>query len=96
MRRCVVLDSLSAFVDDTQTGVTMEPFVDESGQSVRTNTSELASTLMGTMLDEVNNFCHQENWSNKLHQQVRSHLNRCFGIDSLLEYDMQSLSLFCS
>lgn len=94
MRRCGVLDTLSAFIYDTQSGVIMEPFVDESGQSVTTSTGELGSTLMATMLDEVNNFCHQENWSKKLHQQVRSHLKRCFGIDSLQNYDMQSLSLF--
>lgn len=74
-RRCAFLDTLPAFNYNTGIG---EPIVDESGQTVRTDTRQLGSTLMSTMLDEVNNFCHpsiQANWSNKPHQQVRNHLN---------------------
>ena len=73
-RRCAFLDTLPAFNYNTGIG---EPIIDESGQITRTDTRQLGSTLMATMLEEVNNFCHpsiQANWSNKPHQQVRRHL----------------------
>ena len=74
-RRCAFLDTLPAFNYNTGIG---EPIIDESGQTIRTDTHQLGSTLMATMLDEVNNFCHpsiQANWSNKPHQQVRHRLD---------------------
>ena len=74
-RRCAFLDTLPAFNYNTGIG---EPIINESGQTIRTDTHQLGSTLMATMLDEVNNFCHpsiQANWSNKPHQQVRHRLD---------------------
>ena len=66
-RRCAFLDELPTFNYNTGIG---EPLSDGSNSDTR----ELGSTLMSTMIDEVTNFCHpsiQQNWSDKPHQQVR-------------------------
>ena len=68
-RRCAFLDTFPAFNFNTGVG---EPLKDGSGK--HTNTKELGSTLMVTMLEEVTNFCHpaiQQDWSKKPHQQVK-------------------------
>ena len=69
-RRCVFLDSLFAFNFNMGEG---EYVTDEHGKRVPTDTKQLGSTLMTTMLREVNDFCDpaiKENWSLKPHQQV--------------------------
>lgn len=68
-RRCSFLDSLPAFNFNSGYGEYVET---EQGR-VATNTRQLGSTLMATMLKEVADFCHpaiRENWSHKPHQQV--------------------------
>jgi len=69
-RRCGFLDTLPAFNYNTGGG---EYIIDELGQRIRTNTKQLGSTLLNTMLKEVEDFCDpdiKENWSLKPHQQV--------------------------
>ena len=71
-RRCEFLDSLPAFNYNTGIG---EPIQDEAGHNTRTRTDtrQLGSTLMKTMIEEVSNFCDpaiKRNWSEKPHQQV--------------------------
>ena len=70
-RRCEFLDSHPAFNFNTGIG---EPIQDESGHTlVVTDTRQLGSTLMKTMIEEVSNFCDPDmmrNWSAKPHQQV--------------------------
>ena len=69
-RRCRFLDNMPAFNYNTGVG---EYITDEKGKWVRTDTSHLGSTLMTTMLREVEDFCDpaiKENWSLKPHQQV--------------------------
>ena len=69
-RRCSFLDNLPAFNYNTGGG---ECFTDEHGELVYTDTKRLGSTLMTTMLKEVEDFCDpaiKENWSLKPHQQV--------------------------
>ena len=69
-RRCSFLDTLSAFNLNMGKG---EYITDEEGRWVRTDTRQLGSTLMTTMINEVEDFCDpdiKENWSLKPHQQV--------------------------
>ena len=69
-RRCKFLDTLPAFNFNTGAG---EYLLDERNKRVRTNTRQLGSTLMKTMLKEVHDFCDpaiKENWALKPHQQV--------------------------
>ena len=70
-RRCGFLDTLPAFNFNTGAG---EYLIDEEGKRVRTDTKQLGSTLMTTMLREVEDFCDpaiKDNWSLKPHQQVK-------------------------
>ena len=70
-RRCNFLDTLPAFNYNLGRG---ELVTKECGVRAYTNTSKLGSTLLSTMLKEVNDFCDptiKENWSVKPHQQVR-------------------------
>ena len=69
-RRCDFLDSLSAFNFNMGQG---EYATDNQGRKLRTDTRNLGSTLMTTMLKEVEEFCDlatKEKWSDKPHQQV--------------------------
>lgn len=69
-RRCAFLDNLPAFNYNTGAG---EYYKSETGQKMVTDTRQLGSTLMETMLKEVADFCDpdiKENWSLKPHQQV--------------------------
>ena len=70
-RRCAFLDRLPAFNYNTGFG---EYYIDPiTGKKMTTDTRELGSTLMSTMLQEVIDFCNpeiKENWSLKAHQQV--------------------------
>ena len=69
-RRCRFLETLPAFNYNTGVG---EYFTDQHGDRVRTDTRQLGSTLMTTMLKEVKDFCDpdiKKNWSLKPHQQV--------------------------
>lgn len=68
-RRCEFLDNLPAFNFNSGGG---EVVTVGSVKRV-TNTQNLGSTLMHTMLSEVSDFCDpglKENWSFKPHQQV--------------------------
>ena len=72
-RRCGFLETLPAFIYNTGVG---EYITDEQGKRVRTDTRQLGSTLMMTMLREVEDFCDpgiKNNWSLKPHQQVTAH-----------------------
>ena len=69
-RRCGFLDNLPAFNYNTGVG---EYITDEKGKWVCTDTKQLGSTLMMTMLREVEDFCDpgiKNNWSLKPHKQV--------------------------
>ena len=69
-RRCSFLDTFSMFNLNMGEG---EYVTDEHGKKVPTDTKQLGSTLMDTMLKEVAEFCDpaiKENWSLKPHQQV--------------------------
>ena len=69
-RRCVFLDSLFAFNFNMGQG---EYVTDNQGRKMHTDTRNLGSTLMTTMLKEVEEFCDlatKEKWSDKPHQQV--------------------------
>ena len=71
-RRCEFLDCLPAFNYNNGAGVYK---TNELGMKYTTNTKQLGSTLMNTMLKEVSDFCDpsiKENWSLKAHQQVVS------------------------
>ena len=73
-RRCVFLDNLPAFNYNMGGG---EYFKDQEGKRERspTDTKQLGSILMETMLREVEDFYHpaiKNNWSLKPHQQVLS------------------------
>ena len=75
-RRCAFLDNLPAFNYNAGYG---EYFTDETGKKKASDTRELGSTLMSTMLREVSDFCDpaiKDNWSLKAHQQV--YVGRCF------------------
>ena len=63
-QRCDFLDNLPAFNYNQGKGY-------ELGDKKMTDTRHLGSTLMSTMLREVNDFCGPGNWSNKEYQQVR-------------------------
>lgn len=68
--RCDFLDNLPAFNYNTGAG---EYVTNEGGVKVVTNTQQLGSTLMSTMIREVSDFCDptiKENWALKAHQQV--------------------------
>ena len=68
-RRCVFLDNLPAFNYNTGRG----EYIKVNGKTQRTDTYELGSTLMETMLKEVSDFCDpdiKESWSQRPHQQV--------------------------
>ena len=69
-RRCAFLDQLPAFNYNSGYG---EYYTDPSGKKMASDTRQLGSTLMSTMLQEVVDFCDpeiKENWSLKAHQQV--------------------------
>jgi len=69
-RRCEFLDNLPSFNYNSGGG---EYSTDEHGNRFLTNTQQLGSTLMRTMLREVSDFCDPaiaENWSTQPHQQV--------------------------
>ena len=69
-RRCSFLDTLAAFNFNMGEG---EYVTNEQGKQVCTDTKQLGSTLMTTMLREVKDFCDPDikrNWSLKPHQQV--------------------------
>ena len=74
-RRCAFLDNLPAFNFNSGYG---EYIINEYGKRVTTDTRQLGSTLMNTMLNEVSDFCDpdiKENWSLKPHQQVSFQVN---------------------
>ena len=65
-RRCSFLNSFPAFNYNTGKGY-------DFGRRERFDTRQLGSTLMTTMIREVEDFCDpaiKENWSLKPHQQV--------------------------
>ena len=65
-RRCDVLENFPGFNFNTGMG----EYID---QSHTTDTTKLGSTLLSTMLKEVNSFCHpdiQEDWKHHPHQQL--------------------------
>ena len=70
-RRCAFLDKTPAFNYNIGYG---ECYVPETGaESIKSDTRELGSTMMDTMLREVKEFCDlhfKHNWSQKPHQQV--------------------------
>ena len=69
-RRCGFLETLPAFNYNRGVG---EYIINEHEKRVRTDTRQLGSTLMNTMLREMEDFCNpaiKENWSLKPHQQV--------------------------
>ena len=68
-RRCGFLDELPNFNFNMGVG----EYLTEDQTRVCTDTTQLGSTLMTTMLKEVEDFCDpaiKENWSLKPHQQV--------------------------
>ena len=68
--RCHFLDHFPAFNYNSGVG---EYKRNSKGEQVLTNTRELGSSLMETMLKEVSDFCDpaiKENWSLVPHQQV--------------------------
>lgn len=70
-RRCAFLDRLPAFNYNSGYG---EYYTNLSGEKMTSDTRQLGSTLMSTMLQEVVDFCDpgmKENWSLKAHQQVK-------------------------
>ena len=95
-RRCNFLDTLPGFNYNIGRG---ELVTTEYGVQVYTDTSKLGSTLLSTMLKEVNNFCDptiKENWSVKPHQQVRIIIVRSLGI---MKFTLSTLPVdifFCS
>ena len=69
-RRCDFLEDNPAFNYNTGAG---ELLTDELGKKYKTDTRQLGSTIMQTMIEEVSNFCDpdiKKNWSSKPHQQV--------------------------
>ena len=71
-RRCAFLDKCPAFNYNTGHG---EYYEDASGNKMTSDTRQLGSTLMSTMLQEVVDFCDPKikgNWSLKAHQQVKA------------------------
>ena len=76
MRRCAFLDNLYAFNHNIGAG---EIIMDNSSQQgTKTDTHNLGSTLMQTMIEEANNFCDpnmRKNWAGKSYQQVMGSLS---------------------
>ena len=77
MRRCAFLDNLYAFNHNIGVG---EIIIDSSSQqgTKPTDTRNLGSTLMQTMIEEANNFCDpnmKNKWAGKSYQQVMSSLS---------------------
>ena len=72
-RRCDFLDKTPAFNFNPGSG---EYYDDQrTGKKKVSDTRELGSTLMSTMLQEVKDFCNfhlKQNWLQKAHQQVES------------------------
>lgn len=67
-RRCEFLDNLPSFNFNYGHG----EYIGDTGNT--TDTSQLGSTLMNTMLKEVRDFCDvdsKENWASKPHHQVQ-------------------------
>ncbi len=63
------LDNLPAFNYNSGVG----EYIIVNGNRMRTDTSELGSTLVQMMLQEVEDFCDptiKDDWSHKAHQQV--------------------------
>ena len=74
-RRCGFLDTLSNFNLNMGVG----EYVTEEHRKVCTDTKQLGSTLMTTMLKEVEDFCDpaiKDIWSLKPHQQVTASNSR--------------------
>ena len=70
-RRCRFLDNMPAFNYNTGAG----EYIEFGGTRRTSDTQQLGSTLMKTMLMEVADFCDpeiKENWTLKGHQQVAS------------------------
>ena len=70
LRRCNVLEHLPYFTFNTGKGII---FDNESGKRVITDTRILGSTLIKTMIFEVNQFCDptcKEDWAKSEHQQL--------------------------
>ena len=73
LRRCQILDSLPAFNYNQGYGEIVLPEYGRIGPRKITNTTNLGSTLMTTMLDEVNHLCTsslKKEWSKNSHNQV--------------------------
>lgn len=68
-RRCSFLNKMPGFIYNIGQG---EAHKGET--NMRTDTRQLGSTLMGTMLREVKEFCSlhiKRDWTQKAHQQVQ-------------------------
>ena len=68
-RRCRFLDNMPAFNYNTGVG----EYIKTGETHYRTDTKQLGSTLVETMLREVADFCNpdiKESWTQKCHQQV--------------------------
>ena len=92
-RRCSFLDNLPAFNFNSGYG---EYQLNEQGNRVATDTSKLGSTLMGTMLKEVGDFCDpaiKENWSLKPHQQVIPSIEYKLILAALIDSEQMLLSI---
>ena len=75
-RRCRFLDNMPAFNYNTGAG----EYIQTGAKHYRTDTTELGSTLMETMLKEVSDFCDpriKESWTQKGHQQVGTGIAGC-------------------
>ena len=69
-RRCKVLENLPGFNFNQGEGFAVDK---KTGKQKRCDTKQLGSTLLSTMLREVNSFCHpdiQEDWKLHSHQQL--------------------------
>ncbi|KAI6653840.1 hypothetical protein LOD99_3342 [Oopsacas minuta] len=70
LRRCNVLESMGNFTFNTGKGIIFDL---ETEQNMITDTKLLGSTLMKTMIFEVNQFCDptcKEDWARSEHQQL--------------------------
>ena len=89
-RRCGFLDNLHAFIYNAGVGENLKDregnyITDKKGKRVRTDTKQLGSTLMTTMLREVEDFCDpaiKGNWSLKPHQQVMTQVAKIYYHDN--------------
>ena len=71
--------------------------MNKAGEKKTSDTRELGSTLMTTMLKEVSDFCDpdiKENWSLKAHQQVRIYTCMYIYVGWTLTYTCVSVILF--